>query len=53
MEGDDIRNLRAEVEKTHDFDPSAELKQLLAFWVIAEQLYEIRSLISISLERNK
>ncbi len=50
MNGDDIRNLRAEVEKTHDFNPSPELKQLLAFWVIAEQLFEIRSSLETFLD---
>jgi hypothetical protein len=51
VNGDDIRNLRAEVEKTDDYNPSTETKQLLALWVIAEQLFEVRSLLAISAER--
>jgi hypothetical protein len=50
MSGDDIRNMRAEVEKTDQYDPSLDKKQLLALWVIAEQLFEVRSLFGIIVE---
>jgi len=47
---DDIRNLRAEAQKTFDYKPTPQGSRLLALWVIAEQLYEIRALLGIALE---
>lgn len=38
---DDIRNLRAEAQKTFEYQPTTEGSRLLAMWVIAEQLFEI------------
>lgn len=54
MQGDDIRNHRRQAESDATnvaYDDASHLR--LALWVIAEQLYEIRQLISISLERKK
>lgn len=59
MKGDDIRNQRIEAEKDATFEETVtnpeyfKARAVLALWVIAEQLFELRSLIGISLERNK
>lgn len=53
LDGDDIRRQIRQAEQWCDKVPTFESHAALAMWVIAEQLYEIRQLISISLERNK
>jgi hypothetical protein len=53
LDADDIRKQRQIAEEAFFATQSHHMHFTLALWVIAEQLYEIRSLISISLERNK
>lgn len=50
LNGDDIRKQIQQAERDGAYDPA---RASLALWVIAEQLYELRQLISLSLERNK
>jgi hypothetical protein len=50
---DDIRNLRAEAQKTFEYQPTTEGSRLLAMWVIAEQLFEIRASLGILIERTE
>jgi hypothetical protein len=58
MFGDDIRNHRIQAEKDAEgWGPSEETyplylqaRQSLALWVIAEQLFEVRSLFGIIVE---
>jgi hypothetical protein len=53
LDGDDIRRQVHQAEENYERAPVHERHATVALWVIAEQLYEIRQLISISLERNK
>jgi hypothetical protein len=53
LDGDDIRRQVHQAEDWYGKVRTFESHATVALWVIAEQLYELRQLISISLEKEK
>jgi hypothetical protein len=47
MQGDDIQKQRQQAEENYERNPTFERHGALAFWVIAEQLYELRTIAGL------